>query len=443
MSIYQDAPYYFSAFSIAVKHGFTGTEDEWLESLRGERGPIGYGFVFRGSYASEGAMRAAHPVGDAGDWFKVGSVDDYLAYYWDPEAFDWLALRVRGEKGDPGPAGPAGQDGAQGAVGPPGERGEDGAQGPGGAQGVQGPNGLPGEKGDIGPKGEAGPPGSQGPRGYSFSVLGYFASSSDLGMSITNPNAGDAYGVGAAAPYDIYIWDAINGVFVNNGPLQGAEGPAGPPGQNGAAGASGEKGDVGPVGPQGNQGPTGADGVQGPKGEKGDTGQTGAPGTTVASGVSYGEESVEDALDRIGLLSSNNSTQLAQIANQLPNSITGMLPIVWQELVLTDGVTRGHPSLATPLYCKIAGWVVMKGVIRLNNLAAFTTSAPWLPVGYRPGSSHGANGHFFMLTSEDTPGAIRLACVDTAGTIQFRSAIVGSGVVDARFHLTTCYLAEQ
>lgn len=31
--------YYFTAYGIAVKHGFTGSEEEWLESLRGERGP--------------------------------------------------------------------------------------------------------------------------------------------------------------------------------------------------------------------------------------------------------------------------------------------------------------------------------------------------------------------------------------------------------------------
>ena len=31
--------YYFTAYGIAVKHGFSGTEEEWLESLRGERGP--------------------------------------------------------------------------------------------------------------------------------------------------------------------------------------------------------------------------------------------------------------------------------------------------------------------------------------------------------------------------------------------------------------------
>lgn len=31
--------YYFTAYGIAVKHGFAGTEEEWLASLKGERGP--------------------------------------------------------------------------------------------------------------------------------------------------------------------------------------------------------------------------------------------------------------------------------------------------------------------------------------------------------------------------------------------------------------------
>lgn len=30
-----------SAYEIAVEHGFEGTEEEWLESLKGEQGPQG------------------------------------------------------------------------------------------------------------------------------------------------------------------------------------------------------------------------------------------------------------------------------------------------------------------------------------------------------------------------------------------------------------------
>lgn len=50
---------------------------------------------------------------------------------------------------------------------------------------------------------------------------------------------------------------------------------------------------VGPQGPQGERGPEGPQGPEGPKGPKGD------PGATEASGVTYGDTNVEDALDTL------------------------------------------------------------------------------------------------------------------------------------------------
>ena len=41
--------YYITAYGIAVKHGFKGTEEEWLESLRG---PQGDGVIILGSYST-------------------------------------------------------------------------------------------------------------------------------------------------------------------------------------------------------------------------------------------------------------------------------------------------------------------------------------------------------------------------------------------------------
>lgn len=35
MGLYNNPPYYLTAYGIAVKHGFTGTEAEWLASLQG------------------------------------------------------------------------------------------------------------------------------------------------------------------------------------------------------------------------------------------------------------------------------------------------------------------------------------------------------------------------------------------------------------------------
>ena len=55
-------------------------------------------------------------------------------------------------------------------------------------------------------------------------ILGYYATAEQLETSVTDPKAGDAYAVGTAAPYDIYIWDAVHRSWVNNGNIRGADG---------------------------------------------------------------------------------------------------------------------------------------------------------------------------------------------------------------------------
>lgn len=70
---------------------------------------------------------------------------------------------------------------------------------------------------------------TKGPPGDSFKVLGYFSNLATLMANVKNPVAGDAYGIGTSAPYNIYIWDGINLEWVNNGPIQGAKGDKGDP----------------------------------------------------------------------------------------------------------------------------------------------------------------------------------------------------------------------
>ena len=133
-----------------------------------------------------------------------------------------------------------------GPQGPKGETGEAGPKGDAGERGPQGPKGDPGQDGAPGKDGADGKDGAQGPKGDTgsgFAVLGYFATQAALEAAITLPYAGDAYGIGSAQPYDIYIWDGINSVWVNNGPLQGAKGDTGP------QGPQGETGPAGPAGP--------------------------------------------------------------------------------------------------------------------------------------------------------------------------------------------------
>ena len=73
-----------------------------------------------------------------------------------------------------------------------------------------------------------GPTGPKGETGSGFKVLGYYGTKAALDAAQkATAAAGDAYGVGTAEPYDIYIFDGITGEFINNGPLQGADGAAG------------------------------------------------------------------------------------------------------------------------------------------------------------------------------------------------------------------------
>lgn len=133
-----------SAYEIAVENGFSGTETEWLDSLKnGPPGPVG-------APGRDGKDGADGAPGERGEQGLRGEKGD------------------KGDKGDPGPAGPPGKDGAPGAKGDPGAIGPPGAQGATGATGATGPKGDkgdPGEKGPPGDKGDKGDPGPQGIQG--------------------------------------------------------------------------------------------------------------------------------------------------------------------------------------------------------------------------------------------------------------------------------------
>ena len=146
----------------------------------------------------------------------------------------------------------------RGKIGPTGSRGPQGLTGETGATG----NGIastvlnddftltvhftdgtsyttPSIRGATGPQGKQG---EKGETGSGFKVLGYYATESTLSAAVTNPAAGDAYGVGTADPYDIYIWDGVNRKWVNNGILQGAKGEPGIQGEQGVPGIQGPAG---------------------------------------------------------------------------------------------------------------------------------------------------------------------------------------------------------
>lgn len=181
-----------------------------------------------------------------------------------------------------------GQDGATGAKGDPGEKGEKGDTG------AQGPKGDPGEKGPQGETGHAGPTGPTGPKGDTgagFVVKGYYATASLLQNAVQSPDVGDAYGVGTAEPYDIYIYDGVSGTWVNNGPLQGAKGDKGDPGEQGP------KGETGSTGQQGPRGPAGADGAPGAAGHTPEITATKSGKTTTIKSDGVAIATINDGAD--------------------------------------------------------------------------------------------------------------------------------------------------
>ena len=117
--------YYISSYGIAVKHGFVGTEEEWLQTLKGEPGAPGtQGKDFRilGRYDTIAELDAAVQNPEPGDTYDVGVVYPYNAYMWDGVNNEWV---------DKGPL-----RGPQGTPGVPGERGVKGDKGDPGVSGV-------------------------------------------------------------------------------------------------------------------------------------------------------------------------------------------------------------------------------------------------------------------------------------------------------------------
>ena len=274
--------------------GDTGdTGPQGLKGDTGEPGPVGP----TGPIGHQGETGPAGPQGETGERGPKGETGDKGDK---GDAFtysDFTKEQLEGLRGPQGIQGPKGEKGDTGDTGPQGEKGdkgdtgETGPRGPQGGQGIQGPTGPQGEKGDTGaqgPKGATGDTGPQGPKGDTgsgFKVLGYYDTAGALDEAkLATAQPGDAYGVGTAEPYDIYILNGTTGKFINNGPLQGAKGDKG---ATGAQGPKGDQGDVGPTGPAGPTGPQGEVGPQGPTGPAGADGAKGADGAAGKDGVTF------------------------------------------------------------------------------------------------------------------------------------------------------------
>lgn len=178
------------------------------QGLRGPAGEDGRSFTVRGIYAGLSALLAAHPAGEAGEAYAVGTAASNTIYLWDADRAQWAEIGpLQGPAGPQGEAGPTGPQGPQGIQGPAGPEGPAGPQGEAGPTGPQGPQGLKGDQGDLGPQGPQGIQGLQG-----------------------EPGAAGAQGPAGA---------------------KGDPGEAGPQGPAGPQGDKGDPGDTGPAGPAG------------------------------------------------------------------------------------------------------------------------------------------------------------------------------------------------
>lgn len=331
---------YLTAYGLAVKHGYEGTEEEWLASLEAgelqikvESGKLYYkttkeedwteipefsavieGLQTAGEAAANAASDANSLVESAGT--TLTSVQNTLEesqtmleslQEQDEALMQWEEydntksysppakvvsdgssyLNIKPSTGISPPdtehwllIAAKGDKGQKGEKGNPGQKGDTGAQG---VQGPPGPKGDPFSYGDFTEEqlealtGPAGPQGPTGPQG----IQGQPGPQGPQGIP------GETGATGPQGPAGPYFSPAMsNGGWLswqNNGGLSNPEpvnlmGPQGTPGQTGNPGPRGEPGPTGPPGPQGEKGETGATGPQGPQGIQGPIGPQGPPG---------------------------------------------------------------------------------------------------------------------------------------------------------------------
>ena len=308
-----DGPAGKSAYQIWLDLGNHGTEQGFIDSLKGPKGDNGDPGVqgiqgpqgVPGKQGTQGIQGPQGPKGDPGKPFVIDKVyasvtameadtnlaagsftlissnvedpDNAKLYYFDGKSHNLLgdlsgSQGIQGPKGDQGIQG---KQGPQGIQGPQGEQGPQGIQGPKGDTGERGPQGPQGEPGERGPQGEQGPKGEPGPAGADGKdgAKGDTGPQGPAGANGITPTIGDNG--------NWFLGDTDTGK-----PSRGVQGPIGETGPQGIQGPAGETGPQGEQGPQGLPGPVGATGPQGPKGNTGDRGPAGSAGADGPAGKS-------------------------------------------------------------------------------------------------------------------------------------------------------------
>ena len=170
--------------------------------------------------AQEAAEIARNAKGDKGDKGDPFTYADFT---------EAQLAALKGEKGDAFTYSDFTEEQLVALKGARGERGQDGYTPQKNIDYFDGAKGDPFTYEDFTPAQLAALKGEKGETGKGLTILGNFATEAELRQAITSPDAGDAYGVGAAQPYDIYIYDGKAQSWNNHGPLQGAKGEKGDP----------------------------------------------------------------------------------------------------------------------------------------------------------------------------------------------------------------------
>lgn len=203
---------YISAYGIAVAHGFSGSEEEWIASLKGEKGDKGDAFTIADVYPSVEALRAAFPDGTTG----IYAVEN-TGYIYSPTAKDWIPYGL-----------------LQGEQGIQGEPGYTPVKGKDYFDGVSVTHRWNGTSLEITSASGTTSADLKGDKGEATYIADSFRSLTELERAYPNGNT-NAYVVDVEYDYgnyfrtikELFIWSVEQKLWISLGSIQGPEGPVG------------------------------------------------------------------------------------------------------------------------------------------------------------------------------------------------------------------------